>query len=180
MNAGREAVAARVLIEERWTHIARERGVSFDELATLSGAPIAGGGLGRLIAATTLKRRARGYIARRRARLEAAREDERQRRIECAEIDVDNADRKLAAAAGDPTAYAAALRAYERAEGRLAREEAGVHVPISREMREGEEIDVALSLIEAMRYVHESERPHLARSLAIEAPLAAFARRLSR
>lgn len=178
MSTSSEAVAARVLIEERWTHVARDRGASFVDISALSGKPISAGGLGRQIAVPTLKRRARGYVERRRARLEAAREDERQRRIDLAEIAVDKADRKLSAAANEPAAYAAALRVYERAEARLAREEAGVHVPLSRQLREGDEIDVALSLVEAMRHVPVSDRAHLSRSLALEAPLAVFARRL--
>lgn len=178
MSVEREAVAARVLIEERWAYIARERGVSFDELATLSGAPVSKGGLGRQIGAPTLKRRVRAYLIRRRARLEAAREEERQRRIDDAELVVDRHDRKLAASASDPTAYAAALRAYERAEARLMHEEAGAHVPLTRQMRQSDEIDVALALVEAMRHVAGDERPHLARSLSIQAPLAAFAARL--
>lgn len=179
MSARREAIAARVLIEERWVHVALGRGASFVEISARSGKPISEGGLGRQIAVPTLKRRARAYDARRRARLEAAREDERQRRLDLAEMAVDSADRKLAAAS-EPEVYAAALRAYERAEGRLAREETGVHVPISRQMRESDEVDVALSLIDAMRDVPAVDRAHLARSLAPKAPLAAFARRLSR
>lgn len=164
MSTSSEAVVARVLIEERWTHVARDRGASFVEISALSGKPISAGGLGRQIAVPTLKRRARGYVERRRARLEAAREDERLRRIALAEIAVDNADRKLAAATGEPAAYASALRAYERAEARLAREEAGVHVPIARWMRESVDLDIAL---EIAPYLPKDDRSALRRSLAI-------------
>lgn len=179
MNAERDAIVARVLIEERWTFVARERGASFDEISAIAGMSISDGGLGRQIAVPTLKRRARGYAERRRIRLEAAREEERQRRIDLAEIAVDTADRKLSTAADEPGAYAAALRAYERAEERLKREEAGAHVPLSRELRANDEIDVALSLVDAMRYVDASDRRHLSRSLVLEGPLKAFARCLN-
>lgn len=146
MSARSEAIAVRVLIEERWVHVTLSRGASLAEISTLSAKPISQGGLGRHLAVPAVKRRARAYDARRRARLEDARENERQRRIAVAEDAVTDADRRLSAAAGSVDGYVAALRAYERAEERLAREQAGVHVPISRWMRVNVDIDVALEI----------------------------------
>lgn len=157
-------IAARVLIEERWTFVARERGASFAEISELSGKPISEGGLGRCIAVPTLKRRARGYVEHRRARLEAAREDERERRIALAEMAVVNADRRLMAATGALAAYAVALRLYDRAEDRLAEEVAGVHVPLSRWIRANVEIDIAL---EIAPHLPANDRDALRRSLDI-------------
>lgn len=42
-------------------------------------------------------------------------------------------------------------------------------------MRQDDEIDVALALVDALHFVPELDRPHLVRSLDIEAPLRAFA-----
>lgn len=80
-------------------------------------------------------------------------------------------------ASGDGVRFAAALRAYDRAEAALTRRE-GEHVPITRGMRQGDEIDVALALVDALHFVPELDRPHLVRSLDIEAPLRAFAARV--
>jgi hypothetical protein len=174
----RDAIVARVLIEERWAHLHTDDRRA--EASELSAMPVESGGLGRRLNAATIGARARGYATKRAVRLEEARAAERERRIDAAESELAKADARVAAraAAGDGVGYAAALRAYDRAETTLGRRESE-HVALTRRMRESDEIDVALDLLEAMRHVPEPDRAHLSRSLHIEASLRAFARRLS-
>lgn len=174
----RDAIVARVLIEERWAYLhADERRAEASELSAMA---VERGGLGHRLNAATIGARARAYASKRSARLEEARIAERERRMDAAESELAKADARVAACAraGDGVEYAAALRAYDRAEATLVRRESE-HVALARQMRESDEIDVALALLDAMRHVPELDRPHLLRSLAIEKPLTAFARRLS-
>lgn len=175
----RSAILARVLIEERWAHVHTKRGVHLREMSTLSAEPVRNGGLGRPISSAVLGTRARAYRAEQRRRLEEAREAERERRVDAAMAAVVRADERVAASAGNGLSYAAAFDAYGRAEATLERRQSE-RPSVTRWMREGDEIDVALALLEAMRFVLDHERPDLMRSLEIVAPLEDFASRLGR
>ncbi|MEZ3155537.1 hypothetical protein AB1K56_01290 [Microbacterium sp. BWR-S6Y] len=158
----RDELVARLLIEERWAHL-HARG-NRDEASDLSALPIERGGLGRRLHPATLKARIRSYDAKRAQRLEEQRNQERERRVHKAVLAAIRADKRVASLAGssDPDAYSAALRAYERAE-ELVDKRRVEHVPLTRWMRDSDELDVSLELREAVLGI---ERAGDARGLA--------------
>lgn len=179
----RTAIAARVLVEERWIHVARRETRDWHELAARAALPIDRGGLGRPVPPATLRARSRSYDDRLRARIAEAIEDEAERRVALAEQAVLDADARLGAVPlDDLDGYAAAVRRYDRAEERLARVEAGEGRPVraSRDVRDGVEMDVALDVLRLLETFPEADRPHLRLSLDLEAPLARLAAIIAR
>lgn len=160
----RDELVARMLIEERWAHL-YARG-NRNEASDLSALPIERGGLGRRLHPATLKARIRSYDAKRAQRLEEQREEERERRVHKAVLAAIRADKRVASLAGssDPDAYGAALRAYERAE-ELVDKRRVEHVPLTRWMRDSDELDVALGLLEAIELRAPVQRDELQQAL---------------
>ena len=171
----REMIAARVLIEERWSAIGAAAGIPPARRSDLAALPVSEGGLGRRIHHATLSSRATAYAERQRQRIEDARQDELDlRRVE-AELALDEADRRLGQAVSGED-YERAARRYDRAEAHLlALKSDDARVPLTRAIRRAVEIDIALELDAILP---DDQRADLRRSLLLEAPLAAFARRL--
>ena len=181
MRMDRRAIAARVLIEERWSHATRARGIEWRDLPALVETPVADGGLGYPISIGTIRERHAAYVRRiARARAETF-ADEQERQVDIAVERVHAADLRLAAAVSDFGAYRMALIRYEAAERALdAAREPRERASFTAEMRDTIEIDLALRCDDALAAYPENERAALRRSLGLDGPLALFERAIRR
>lgn len=111
----RDVVLAKVANEERWAHTMRMQRLGFEQMQDLSALPVAQGGLGYLVPARTLKKRADAYFAEMRATLQ----DDRATRAERQSYEID--ERARVARADLIRAYEAGdVKAVEAADRRLA------------------------------------------------------------